>query len=128
MEIQFGENKINVKVTGESTKHIDQGDEPVVVLEISRRDSKYDGPGYRMSINLRTVEKRHDEKYGDYSIVKTNSDWLIHGLKAKFMTDVSRRTAKTDNAAVAWVRERLGNILEQFRAENPGVEFLEEVK
>ncbi len=127
MNIVFGENKIKVNVGGQLKEQVDKGDDIYAVLDIGRRDSKWDGPGYRMNISLRAYEKRTDPKYGQFTIVKTNSDWMMRGLNAKFMTDVARRTRKTDETALQWVKERLSDILRQFLDLNSDISLAEEV-
>ena len=127
MDIQFGENKIKCTVKGEAAKHIQQGDEVFAVLTVERRNPKCEGPGYRLHFGLKAYEKRTDSKYGHYMITKSNSDWMIHSIGCKFMTDVPRRTPKTDKSALEWVKENLKALLEQFGQENPDVTLLEEV-
>ena len=129
MEIQFGENKIKVNVSGKIKEEVKDGQEVYAVLAIRRRDSKWEGAGYKMNLSLHSYEHLKDERTGrEYTLVRTCSDWMFHGLKAKFMEDVARRTKKTDDAAVAWVRERLSSIFHQFLNMNLDVELAEEVK
>lgn len=114
MNINFGKTEIPVK--GQKDVY--------AVLTIERRDPKWEGYGYRVHLGIKKIEHLTDERTGmQYVRTHTTSELMMKSIGAKILTEIRRRSDKTDAQAVQWVKERWAQMLDQFLGMNPGIEL-----